>query len=630
MKNLALFVLLFIAGNVVAQHEVISNLTYNRAQEADMLKRAERLRHGSAMGARQSLELPFIDDFSTDKFPGNEDGLPVHWLDLKTYRNNTFAINPPTIGVVTFDGADEYGYPYDWDAGNAGVPCDTLTSVPINLDYDTDDNIWLSFFFQGAGFGERPEPEDSLFLEFYSPLFDQWFWVWSNKGEDMDTFEKVFLPITQEKYLMDGFQFRFINYATPLGALDHWNLDYVHLDRNREQGEVIDDVAYVYPIRTLLEDYSSMPWKHFVQNPSSFMANSVESLIFSNNEPPPPNEGTGNRTVENRTIRVFHEGNLQAENVNLDEPPIGPQSFLTLTEPVSNSPMDYVYDPDVDDVYAIFDVELTFNVSPDFIQTNNRTTMRQEFYSHYAYDDGSPERAYSVTLVGSRTAMRYVNTMPDSLIGLMIWFEAINEQPGDFSFFPTVWEASGTGIPGEEIVQGLWEGVTFEPDTVYGWRLYRFLEPVFLPEGAFFVGTVQTIPEGLKIGLDYNSSYNQGNLFYFSNPNGMWLPSSSPGTLMVRPVFQSSNIGPLSDELTPWEDAQIFPNPASDVLFVDPGSYLKPAIAEVYNLTGQMVQRSSILGQTAIDTNQLPAGIYVLRLAEQEAGVQRSFKFVKR
>jgi hypothetical protein len=261
MKLIFLPFFFFLALTLHAQVEKIGHLTYNRIQEAEMDKRAERLRgNAGAFDRGSSIELPFIDDFSTDRFPGNAGGEDELWLDLKAFRNNTYGLNPPTIGVATFDGADEFGYPYDFGAGNAAVPCDTLTSVPVNLDYDASENIWFSFYYQAFGFGERPELADSLVLQFYSASLDQWFWAWSspglanNVGQSAEEFTKVFIPVVQERYLNDGFQFRFVNYATPKGALDHWHIDYVHLDRNRQENEVLDDVAFVYPIRTLLSD----------------------------------------------------------------------------------------------------------------------------------------------------------------------------------------------------------------------------------------------------------------------------------------------------------------------------------------------------------------------------------------
>jgi hypothetical protein len=45
-------------------------------------------------------------------------------------------------------------------------------------------------------------------------------------------FSRYFLPISAAEFLMDGFRFRFRNYATLSGNADHWHVDYVIVDDN--------------------------------------------------------------------------------------------------------------------------------------------------------------------------------------------------------------------------------------------------------------------------------------------------------------------------------------------------------------------------------------------------------------
>lgn len=601
--------------------ELILPLTHNKLQEKDRKERAERLRDSDSNSRVAGMELPFIDDFSTDKFPGNSDGEPEHWEDFDAFRNFTKAINPPSLGIVTFDGADEYGYPYDFNASNTAMPSDTLTSVPINLDYPPSDDVWFSFFYQGKGFGEGPENGDSLVVQFYAPNLDQWFYAWSSPGQAMNEFEQVFIPITADKYLMDDFQFRFVNYATPKGVLDLWHIDYVQLDRNRMEGEDITDVAIVYPIRTLLSDYSSMPWTHYIQNPSAFMADEIEWLAKNNDDQ--------QRTIRGRMMEIDYEGNSQGTYLNPSEPPIAALELQTFEEPIAANDFNYQFDPGVDDSCAVFDFSLSYNVSPDFITTNNETTMQQEFYSHYAYDDGSPEWAYGANQQGARVAMEYVNMKADSLIGLAIWFEALNDEPGPFAFFPYVWESTGSG-PGVEIAQGLAYGVEFQPEEYYGWRLAEFINPVHISEGDFFVGVTQTTSETLNIGLDYNSSYNDNNLYAYSPTDGIWQESSATGSsIMIRPVFQSTKLGPVSVEERLLDDASIYPNPVRDQLYINPGIDGFLGAAELLDLTGKVIKRVSVQGHTNLSVDDLQKGMYLLRVVSADRAGQRTFKFVK-
>lgn len=627
MKNILGTLLFLVIAQMVSAQEIISPLKYNFIQEADAVERFERLEQRVQKSRAAAMELPFIDDFSTDKFPGNLDGEPDHWLDHYTFRNYTWAMNPPTLGVVTFDGADEFGYPYNFNAGNAAVPADTLTSVAINLDYNASDNIYLSFFYQGKGYGEKPENSppnqvDSLVLQFYAPVLNQWFHAWSTVGASMEEFEKVMIPITNPKYLHNDFQFRFVNYATPLGALDHWHIDYVHLDRNREDPEVIDDVAYRFPPRTLLNEYSSVPWKHFVQNPGGFMAENISLLAFNNNT------GIATRTVLDRETQVYYEGTLQASFQNTDSPPIFAQQELELVEPIAGGAFNYTFDTSVNDTCAVFDITFSHVVTPDFIPSNNTVSMRQEFYSYYAYDDDSPEEGYRLNQAGASGAMRFVNAQGDSLIGLAIWFVPVNIEPGNNVFFPYVWSDNGTG-PGSVLAQGLWSDVTFEPGERHGWKLFKFIEPVFIPAGGFYVGTTQSVSTHLNIGLDRNSNYNQGNLYYYVPSNGYWLPSTVSGTLMVRPVFQSPKLGPVSVSEYELATAMVYPNPATDVLYFDPGENEFSGVAEIFDVSGNSLRSIRVVGKSSLNVSELMPGMYFVRFQADSSGAVRTFKLLK-
>jgi len=104
------------------------------------------------------IELPFADDFSaTDVYPDSN-----LWEDQYVFVNKVMAVNPPTIGVATFDGLDDEGNPYQgFSVDNA--PCDTLTSKEINLSsFTTNNNVYFSFFYQAGGYADFPNPNDTL------------------------------------------------------------------------------------------------------------------------------------------------------------------------------------------------------------------------------------------------------------------------------------------------------------------------------------------------------------------------------------------------------------------------------------------------------------------------------------
>lgn len=127
--------------------------------------------------------LPFFDDFS------NYTGYPKSslWNDNQAFVNNSFPVYPPSIGVATLDALDENGQIYA-HAETRPFGADTLTSRPINLEYDEfgypyypSDSIYFSFYYQPGGaskkyppvewerIGDKPESGDSLVLEFGYP-----------------------------------------------------------------------------------------------------------------------------------------------------------------------------------------------------------------------------------------------------------------------------------------------------------------------------------------------------------------------------------------------------------------------------------------------------------------------------
>ncbi len=119
------------------------------------------------------LTLPFLDDFSgSGIYPDQQ-----LWIDRNVFINKDFPYRPPNIGAATFDVIDHTGKVYS-HATSTPFIADYLTSRPIRLDslfspiarpLQLSDSIYLSFFYQPQGRGDKPEPADSLVLQFGYP-----------------------------------------------------------------------------------------------------------------------------------------------------------------------------------------------------------------------------------------------------------------------------------------------------------------------------------------------------------------------------------------------------------------------------------------------------------------------------
>ena len=86
------------------------------------------------------------------------------------------------------------------------------------------------------------------------------------------SFHRVIIPVDEDIYLKNNFQFRFRNYASLSSSgtieskasnADHWHIDYVVLNKDRSINDtIIGDVVICKPIGSLLKTYESLPWSH--------------------------------------------------------------------------------------------------------------------------------------------------------------------------------------------------------------------------------------------------------------------------------------------------------------------------------------------------------------------------------
>ena len=236
----------------------------------------------------KAINLPFFDDFSGfSVFPDTK-----NWSDDYVFINNTYSDRQITIGIATLDAIDNTGRLYS-TASASGFEADHLTSQPINLDYTSSDNIWLSFFYQAGGLGDPPEEKDSLTLQFLAPDENKWYSVWKTDSISEQRFTPVIIKVDDSRFLKNGFQFRFVNYASLspnlndpslAGNCDIWNIDYVLLDKNRNASDTIfTDVAFRLPIRSLLKSHESMPWRQFKEIELQEMSSSIP-VHYRNND----------------------------------------------------------------------------------------------------------------------------------------------------------------------------------------------------------------------------------------------------------------------------------------------------------------------------------------------------------
>lgn len=529
------------------------------------------------------------------------------WLDTYAYHNYRFAVEPRSLGVVTFDGLDENGYPY---AINTAITnyADVLTSKPMNMSgLNAGDSVYFSFLYQTEGFGDIPEDSDSLVLEFYAKDLDQWNRVWSASGAPVSDFKSANINVTAVDYFKKGFQFRFRNYGSLSGSLDHFHIDYVHLRAlSGFQDTIFKDFAFSYPIGSLLTDYTSVPWDHFVASPTGHMTDSLPIAVH-NGSTLPENNLNGEVKVSYAGLTegsfIMNAQTLSGGNINY-----GPRETYLSYHDLSGG---YNYDMTKTGNQQTFDLLATAGAQFPNLAQNDSTFGVQYFGNYYSYNDGTAEAAYGPTGAQARLAVKFDAYLADSLIGVQLHFVPSVTDVSDKLFLLTVWE-NNNGVPGTVVYE---DNIFFPRSPVYGsernhFETYYFQDTAKIAVGtSFFVGWRQFDPQRLNIGLDRNNDHSD-KTFYSLDGGVNWIQSQIPGSVMVRPIFSTNLDAELVVEEAEMAAIVVYPNPFIDILniHVDQSTL---ELTSLYNAQGSLIYSGL---DSAIDMTTQPSGVYFLKI----------------
>ncbi|MBB78893.1 MAG: hypothetical protein CL844_07810 [Crocinitomicaceae bacterium] len=541
------------------------------------------------------------------------------WIESEAYHNFSMAKNPWSLGVASFDGLNEYGYPYAIGTTTSGY-ADHLTSKVIDMSgLDPSDSVYFSFLYQPKGFGDQPEVGDSLILEFYSKDIGEWNWIWSVSGSPLQSFRHEHILLDNPQYFNDGFKFRFKNYGGLSGSLDHFHIDYVNLRQSSGyQDTVIRDFSFVYPVYSLLEDFTSVPWDHYKNNAAQSMSSKVK-VVLRNSDNVPENEQNGSVNIKYMGIT---EGTFILSENLLNN---GDLNYLPWTEYTSIHDFSSGdrFDESKSGVSLEFDFVSEASHQNSNFTLNDSTYSKQYFQNYYSYDDGTAEAAYGPTGNQARLAVQYTAYEDDSLIGVMMHFVPTVDDVSDKLFLITVWDDNG-GEPGNILYE---DELFFTRQPVYTenrniFHTYYLKDTLRLPiSGTFYVGWRQFDPERLGVGLDMNI-VNNDHTFYSVDFGQSWNVSNIEGSVMIRPVFSTSYNSVLGlSKKESLDDVYIYPNPTTDIVNIKFNSDSFKKI-ELYNLQGQLILSTD---EKTIDLSNSDPGIYFLRLY----GSSKIYKILK-
>ena len=538
----------------------------------------------------------FFDDFSAENVFVNNN--LWDFSSVKVTRN--YAINPPSLGVATFDGLNEYGLARDFSVINSSAPSDTLLSKPIDLSGLSA--AFFMFYFQGKGLGETPEIQDKLVLEFFNGSF--WVEKWSSFGVAMLEFEKEVIIIDSAQYLTDDFKFRFRNYATISGNFDHWHIDYLVINEllNVSDTTELNDVSFVYSSPSFLNRYYEMPWTHFLNNEATELKDSIDVILRNNSAS--VNVDFQFNVYENNS-QIYHYPIIGvSRNVTiLDYDTIGNFSF---TNPPIDIQSNIFNSFELDS--ASFLVQYIIKTSNSDIKNNDTLYHDQNFLSHFAYDDKSAESAYGINTNGAMLAYEFQLNRPDTLRAIQMYFPQMLDSVSDIPFKLTIWK----DINGQGNV--LYQQDVYPVHTENGNYHTYYLDSLFQLVGTFYVGWEQTTDDLLNIGLDKNNNANE---YMYYNVGSGWLNSSYLGSWMIRPILSMNQI--VSNVPNKNNTYSVYPNPATHNLFIE--STDNSNLISIYTLNGILIRKFKYnLNIIQIDVNDIASGAYILKISN-DSGV---------
>ncbi len=558
-----------------------------------------------------ALTLPFFEDF-TDNSPYPNS---ARWQDREAFVNNTFGFRPISKGVATLDALNEHGVPYDTFSNYNFRYADSLTSQSIDLSTSVPgDSLYLSFFYQPQGNGFYPLEGDSIIL-YMKLVYGGWMKIWSAPGTALQPFKQVMIPITDTLYMHSNFSFRFVNIAALNFCNAHWNVDYIRLDKNRNMYDTaISDIGYTTTPSFLLNDYTSMPYRQFYANRTAEMAHYFYDSVANLNLMGPYG------ITENYVATALNTGATLHASAGITQNLAG----SSVTGYVDTAYTSVITPPADPYASVVFENKFYIQQTANTGSTGNDTTVRKQVFDNYlAYDDGSAEQAYYLTLYptlpGEISIEHHLN-VADTMKGMAIYFARQVPRPSYKTFYIKVYSelAGVNGAVADNVLYTQRDCTPGYIDSIDEFYNYKFDTPLPLPAGTFYAGIFLLAESGddsLYFGLDLNRI--GGNHTYYKVFSD-WNPSLIQGAVMMRPLlgknFVGSGVQPVRDGNTTY-GFSLVPNPANTTVRIQISSEEETNF-ELTDVAGRVVRTGSLHQNADVDISSLQPGIYLVRLSQ--------------
>ncbi|MDQ3072948.1 MAG: hypothetical protein M3Q97_06775, partial [Bacteroidota bacterium] len=405
------------------------------------------------------------------------------------------------------------------------------------------DSVYLSFFYQRGGRGDEPEDYDSLLVQFHPDSLwtgfnwdkNAWVTVWSTLGGENGDFEQAIVGVKgkfQSNFFHDGFQFRFLAYGNRTGNIDHWHVDYVYMDKDRNYNDSsYPDLAIYYPTVTILKDFTSMPWGHVREDVNSYLVGDLP--IYAKN----------NQAFAPQARYYFRVENAKSGFEYANTRPLNHVSNIeAFADTIFREPLDFSIIPAAADTVKLNIITAVRNRSiteSALFRNNDSCVFTQVFANYYAYDDGVADAGYGlINAKAGKAALQFALAKADTLQGVHIYF---NRSEADVSlrrFNLVIWKSISPRGEISDRDSVIYKVEFLRPqyrDTLNGFAYFP-LDSAFLVSGTIYVGWEQTTDYVLNVGLDNNFRQNVSDssvvrLHY--NVAGRWQHSDVSGIPMI-------------------------------------------------------------------------------------------------
>lgn len=629
-----LFILSFLTGSFSFAQVIQEPLPATKQVKQPSKKTATVFRTKSET---KTIYLPFWDDFST--IPDSLDHLmfdTLHWMHSGSVTISKGAgVNAPSLNVATFNGLDSTNAPYRQEPLAKGF-ADKLISLPIDMSENhvslsDRDSVFFSFFYQWKGNQEPPDDSDFLRLEFKNAQ-GQWIAVetiYGSQDLNSDEFYTKMIKITDPTFFHNAFQFRFRNSGRLSGPYDAWNVDYVYLNKSRQEEEIyFPDQAFMHPPTPILGRYRAMPLRQFktyqtlrapvykIRNLNDDfdvllvdVAGRFENYMDTTNVPTVTTIELGTDT-----LGIINPSQVRTDTSKVQLDTDDPLQFhpnalaidLTLSYKARTSDV-YNEEGDIAADYQARLAEFQFKV--DF-RVNDSISSTYRLRDYLAYDDGIAEYSIRLGQPGNRAAMRFeLPIETDTLTGFHMYFPHYagpNTQTVDFYIY-----RDKDGRPDDTPVRTLFTRTVNKNNANQFSLVDMKYDPLIVGNVFYIAWKEPSSTERLHVGLDKSQNTSDQ---LFQNYNGTWLPVNEvSGTAMIRPVFGSggNNLPPVAVDEERSESTFLHPNPNDGTFYIGKDA----DVIEVLDLAGKQISYQSEFLETEnkIFLSNISSGVYIVR-----------------